>query len=954
MRPGFNVFADLPGKARDFVRKRPLEFLFLFAALAAAASLISAYKANAADISLVIEGRGAILPLIKVYGVSPGGSVLELDRRGRAWVRDDGEYFLKLLIALPKNTLAGITSVRAGIGKRNFEFNAADIRSFRLLRLGAVENYEWDVYELPDSARNSRSLFITFAPVNWRGDAFLCMSAVIRFFLYCLCLFLIFALLNPSYVTGRGPRGDPADGISPAKTNSIFSYLSSKNRTVWTFQSARQPRDLNLGRPFHLSFVFLLTVGVVGALAVLQVDPHHDGVMLKPAFDVAAGQTLFRDTFTQYGALTTWVQALAVKVAGKYLLVIRLLTALIYGFIAVLMWLIYSRFLPNYLNTFSCLSWLFLGYFFLNHPAMFIVPWATVFAVCSALFSLYLMLRFLESGSRCALFASGFVAALTFWFKINYGGASFLASLLFLAILLMREERRRAAGIFAAFLGGYLATHALFAAWLAAHGSFRDFVLQSVRFALAFSGNNAFSTNEHAAVRLVKNLFQVDSPHGGMSYLWMVLPLASCAVFFRSAYAFALKKDATGKNKALLAVSSAAIALWLGYYPIPALFHMYLSSVIFFGLLSYSVLATAARLGFSGNRLLVLAILVMMFLPDFSYRFKSFTRKMAGASSWERIETPKFLRGMYVTVSEKKTFAEMEKWIYKSPGRLINLTNSGLYSLYKDDGLNFHRMYMDWGWANSFLYPDYIPAVARQILTGEGCILSYDIYMVPGYIPVKVFPAFVAGEIINKPIVLLLPGRQTRRLKFAGVDAVLRPRAYDRFPCGYRFRLKAGNVPALIDSVVVKVISKGAVQYRIPRNEYEYELLPKIFDPTAKELVKKRYLLDRERNEYITAVPMDGKAGLELMEALSGVFLYEKRSFLADTFLASENPKITVYRNGKAVGHSELFDGAGYKAGDSIDFVAPAAAIPDNYVARIRINYKGGSYQEEIVKVFKK
>src|SRR3954470_22772839 len=57
------------------------------------------------------------------------------------------------------------------------------------------------------------------------------------------------------------------------------------------------------------------------------VDPHHDGIMLKPALDVLAGQTLFRDTFMQYGALTTYLQALALWIQPT-LMSLRALTLL--------------------------------------------------------------------------------------------------------------------------------------------------------------------------------------------------------------------------------------------------------------------------------------------------------------------------------------------------------------------------------------------------------------------------------------------------------------------------------------------------------------------------------------------------------------------------------------------------------------------------------------------------
>ncbi len=951
MSTGFKAFSDLPGKARELIRKRPLELLFLFASLAAAASLASAYRSNASRVSLEIEGPVSSHPNLKAYGVFQDGNVRELDRRGGAWVSGDGEYVRTLLLALPKGGLGGLTKVRAGIGKREFLFNTENFREFGLLRLGAVEKQDWDIYALPGSVRDSRSLFPGFSPLNWRGDASFFLSAVLRFSLYSLCLLLISALLDPAYFSGR--RG-AADGPAGEKKGAAPSLLASMNRTVWAFQPAGRPGGLKVGRSFHLAFVFLLTAGVVGAIAVLQVDPHHDGIMLKPAFDVASGQTLFRDTFTQYGALTTWVQALALEVFGGGLLVLRLLTAFTYGLIAVLMWLLFSRFLPNYLNTFTCLSWLFLGYFFVNYPSMMIMPWSTAFAVCSALFSLYLLVRFLEHGRLPVLFASGFAAALTFWFKINYGVVSFLAAIVFLAVLLAREERGRAARVLAAFTGGHFTAHALFAGWLAVHGSLRDFTLQSVKLALAFSGYNAFSTSETTAVRLVKSLLQVDSPHGGISYLWLVLPLVSCGVFFHSALAVAFKKNASVKTKTVLAVSSASLALWLGYYPIPSLFHMYPSSVLFFGLLSYLVLAAAARLGFAGNRLLVLAILGMIFLPDFAYRTSSFMRKVAWVSSWERIESPDFLRGMYVPGPEKKAFAEIGTLIAGSPGRLINLTNSALYSLYKTGGPNFHKMYMDWGWANSFLYPDYVQAVARQIRAGEGSIISNDIFMVPGYVPVRVFAAFVGGEVINKPLVLLLPGQRTGGFRFTGADKVLRPRTYDRFPLGYRFRLKTGGATVVVESVVIKILSKATVHDRLPRYEYEYELLPRLFDPAAAALVGKAYILDRPGNEYRLAVPLEGKAGVELMAAISGAFLYEKSSFLADTFPDSKNPNIYLYRNGKAVGFGPLFDGAPYKAGDSLDLVVPAVTIPDDYAARIRINFKGGKYQEEKILVYRR
>src|SRR3954469_15971490 len=79
-------------------------------------------------------------------------------------------------------------------------------------------------------------------------------------------------------------------------------------------------------------YAALLAAGlamVLVPLAHLGIDPHHDGIMLKPALDVLSGQVLFRDSFMQYGALTCYLQALALWFSPT-LLSIRLLAAAAY------------------------------------------------------------------------------------------------------------------------------------------------------------------------------------------------------------------------------------------------------------------------------------------------------------------------------------------------------------------------------------------------------------------------------------------------------------------------------------------------------------------------------------------------------------------------------------------------------------------------------------------------
>ena len=79
---------------------------------------------------------------------------------------------------------------------------------------------------------------------------------------------------------------------------------------------------------FRIFLVFLAILAITYYFARLDPDWHHDGIMFKPAVDVAAGLSLFKETFTQYGALTTYLQAGAISFFGEHLIVLRLQAAL--------------------------------------------------------------------------------------------------------------------------------------------------------------------------------------------------------------------------------------------------------------------------------------------------------------------------------------------------------------------------------------------------------------------------------------------------------------------------------------------------------------------------------------------------------------------------------------------------------------------------------------------------
>ena len=176
--------------------------------------------------------------------------------------------------------------------------------------------------------------------------------------------------------------------------------------------------------------LFLITLILFTPFAFLSVDLHHAGVMLKPAMDVADGMVIFRDSFNQYGFLTSFIQAAAVKLFGGEVLVINLLTVVFYGLCAVELDRFWSRFLS------TPFRWLMMGLFWGMAPFYLVPmhPWSSVYALYFMLLGGTLMVRYLDSGSLKLLFGSGVAAGLAFGCRQPCGFVMVIAAVMTLAL----------------------------------------------------------------------------------------------------------------------------------------------------------------------------------------------------------------------------------------------------------------------------------------------------------------------------------------------------------------------------------------------------------------------------------------------------------------------------------------------------------------------------------------
>ena len=230
------------------------------------------------------------------------------------------------------------------------------------------------------------------------------------------------------------------------------------------------------------AIAFLATVAAFFPAAVRGIDPHHDGIMLKPALDVLAGQTLFKDTFTMYGPLSTYLQVGFLWALGKSLLSLKIGTVLLYGVAAAFLVASWRMILPTSLVVLCMLAWLALPDFYSTELDHVFLCWSSVYSLAFQSMSLYFLLRALRRRSVVDASLCGVAAALVAWCRPPVGvfhTAAVLSCLVIAIVARPREGRKAAAAALAGFVGGAAFASAAFLAHFWRWGSLADWYYQN-------------------------------------------------------------------------------------------------------------------------------------------------------------------------------------------------------------------------------------------------------------------------------------------------------------------------------------------------------------------------------------------------------------------------------------------------------------------------------------------
>jgi len=232
----------------------------------------------------------------------------------------------------------------------------------------------------------------------------------------------------------------------------------------------RKPHVRNFIVFFGLLTLFL-------PLSNRSIDYHHQGLIFSTALGVSKGLVLYRDIWSQYGPIPTYIQAVFLLVFGSKLLYLQILSVLISACSGTLAFSIFSKIYGVGSAATAVSIWA------LSAPFMLwpLHPWPTDFALLFFLIAIYLVCQEEKYSHNFLFLVSGFFVGISFWSRINTGVCIFVST--FLAIGLSLSWRRAQI-----FLYGFFTCITIGACLLALSNSLTSFFQQAIVWPLVWVG----------------------------------------------------------------------------------------------------------------------------------------------------------------------------------------------------------------------------------------------------------------------------------------------------------------------------------------------------------------------------------------------------------------------------------------------------------------------------------
>jgi hypothetical protein len=250
-------------------------------------------------------------------------------------------------------------------------------------------------------------------------------------------------------------------------------------------------------------FSFFFQALILILVAPLQIDPHHDGIILGAAIGSSTGHIGPAGAFSQYGPLSPMIQGLFLKIFGNTMLDLRYFAALNALLISFLLFKIVSKFTEERIAILISSSWVLTSAIWSTTFPGALLAWPSMISTALILAAMYVLLRVLRKenltklSETACLFSAGILLGLTGFARQQ----TWIAAGIFLIILIVRHKGLFNVTLYYLF-GVILALVGMFT-WLGAIGSLKSYVDQVIIWPLtAYStlgANNNYNRYQFAS-----------------------------------------------------------------------------------------------------------------------------------------------------------------------------------------------------------------------------------------------------------------------------------------------------------------------------------------------------------------------------------------------------------------------------------------------------------------------
>jgi hypothetical protein len=625
--------------------------------------------------------------------------------------------------------------------------------------------------------------------------------------------------------------------------------------------------------------VFAVALYLSGAVALLGLDMHHDGLMYDAARNLIHGEMPYRDFFYQYNIGTLFFHALSLKILGDSIASLKIATSVTYALLAVVLYFNIAFFEAGWKAFTAAVGWATLSPFFF--PALNgYHAWSTYYMMLAISAGTLFLVRSTRGSLRSNAFAAGVCFCAAFWFK-QLAMIQIAAAVAWMGIHSISGAKDRAGSplsyraIGAWFLAGGLVLFLPVSGYLLAAGTLKDWWLA------VFLFNSKFAVQEEreSILSIVRLFFPVGLEFGYISVFWAVLPvyLLVAGAWPAGGRPLIFRHDLRSKRLTLYFLL--AMAGWIEYFPLPHPFHLhlYMAPAICFAAIHIPGFPAGHSAACQKGMFVFFVVVAFLFSYETLRHVKAFYNKV--------------YRGDYVSIPgnypvsglrvDRKVMDSISNFC-TAHGRLASV-QSGAAIPFSVDPVqaalpyrrNEFKMPVDWTWVNGLLEPSFHAKRAAFIREKKSILYTDGILAIPGYKPVAMLeiPSPFSNhqtlyspdaEDSTPPADLHVDretfSRDNAQSHYEATRQCTDPLFQNKFLI--RFSLPRGLSAGDITEMHATLISDGDFPQKLDRLEYELFFIP---SAEAMEIFPRvDHLYSLEQSQYRLHKNLDEKSSLGL------------------------------------------------------------------------------------------